>query len=213
MVDPSLNVAVTSTLEKFITHTLRFDPATLAQISHVIGVLKIQCVRPRFTVYCFGSKQGIKLTCYCEDDAETTLKGSATALLGLLKQPKTLANSGVELSGSVGLLQQWQKILKQVDIDWEEAISLVMGDIAGPLFADSLRKSASWAKTQSEAQQRLLKEYLTEELSLFPSKLEAQHLFDQIHELDLSTDRLAAKVDYLKQQLQSLTNRGENKPS
>jgi ubiquinone biosynthesis protein UbiJ len=211
-VDPSLIAAATSACENMINQALRFDPATRSQLSRLEGMLAIQCTRPAFTVYCLGSDRGVELFSYYDGAVTTTLKGSTQALMGLLRQPATLANTGVELSGSTGLLQQWQKIFKQLDIDWEDAISLALGDIAGPIVANGLRKSMLWAKTQRENQQRLLKEYLTEELSLFPHRLEAQPLFDQIQEASLATDRLAAKVSFLRREFQpSAGNDGKTK--
>ncbi|MFT6387814.1 MAG: ubiquinone biosynthesis protein UbiJ [Cellvibrionaceae bacterium] len=199
--DPSVKTFITGSLESLVNTALSYDPASRQELANLTDILAIESNSPDFTLYCHGSEDGIRLMCHCEVPATTQLSGSALALLSLLKQPSSLANSGVELSGSVGLLQQWQALLHNLDIDWEDAISGIIGDITGPMLASKLRKGAEWAQNQKEVQLRLLQEYLPEELKIIPSKTELALFSQDISQLVLDTDRLDAKFKYLGEAL------------
>ena len=150
--DPSLTSAFAKACETFVNKALTYDPASLQKTAELTDILAIECTSPRITFYCHGNQQGLVVSSYCEAPITTTLSGSPLALLSLLKQPTNLAHSGVELKGSVGLLQQWQQLLQQLDIDWEDAIHQILGGIAGPIAADALRSGASWACQQQQEQ-------------------------------------------------------------
>lgn len=202
--DPSVLSLITGALESVVNTALRYDPASQQKLATLTDILAIESDSPRFTLYCHGSEDGIRLMTHCEAPITTQLTGSPLALFSLLKKPTTLANSGVELSGSVGLLQEWQQLLDQLDIDWEDAISGVLGDIAGPLFAQNLRKGAAWASTQKEEQFRLLKEYLPEEVKVIPSKSELDHFYEAVNSTTLDTDRISARLSALQQKVSAL---------
>jgi len=196
-VDPSVLSLITGSLESIVNTALRYDPSSRQKVSTLTNILAVQSHSPTFILYCHGNEDGIRFMTHCDIPATTTLSGSPLALFALLKQPSSLANSGVELSGSIDLLQEWQSILDNLDIDWEDAISGILGDIAGPMFAQNIRKSTSWAKEQKDEQLRLLKEYLPEELSIIPSKIELDQFYSEVNDLTLDTDRLSARITAL----------------
>lgn len=207
MRDPSLNTALAAAIETLLNGLLRYDPASRQQLSAMGDILAIECSAPPITLYCRGTDNGLQVMGHCEAPVTTHLKGSPQALLGLLKQPAHLAGSGVELAGNIGLLQQWQALLQHLDIDWEDAISTVLGDIAGPLAASGLRQHFSWLQQQGREQQRLLREYLPEELKVIPSTTELQGFYDDIRQLSQHADRLGARIEQIQQALQRRQNK------
>jgi ubiquinone biosynthesis protein UbiJ len=124
----------------------------------------------------------------------------------LIKQPPNLAKSGVNLVGSTQLLQQWQSILQTLDIDWENAISNTLGDIAGPMASSGIKKSADYAKEQWREQGRLLAEYLPEELKLTPIHAEAEHFYKQVDKIKLDVDRMNARLQALQEKITARNN-------
>ncbi len=191
-------------IEAVINTTLEFDPSTRNNISQINDILAVDCLLPNgstLTIYATGQAQGICLLSYCEQDVTTRISGSPLALLGLIKQPASLANNDVTLSGSAALLQTWQSLLQNLDIDWEDAISRILGDIAGPLTSKGFKQSAQWAKEQFNEQKRLLRECITEEADIFPSKAETEYLSEKVIDIKVDIDRLTAQVNALRQQL------------
>jgi len=204
--DPMLITALTALIETTLNTALRYDPASRQRLATMNEVLAIESTLPSITLYLQGTSEGIAVMGHYEGPVTTQLTGSPLALTGLLQQPKSLANSGVTLVGSTGLLQQWQQLLQQLDIDWEEPLSQLLGDVAGPLVAQQLRTSGRWAKGQAQVQQRLLSEYLPYELGVVVSREEMAHFIQDIDQIKLDADRLGARTQRLLTQLATLTS-------
>lgn len=199
--------ALAAAIEVAVNTALGYDPASQQQMASITDILALEISLPALvpaqtvTLYCHGTEDGIRVMTYCEQRVTTQLKGSLIPLLLLLKQPVSLANTGVVLVGNVGLLQRWQTVLQQLDIDWEDAISLVLGDIAGPISAAAIRRAVLWSQQQQTEQQRLLTEYLSEELQLVPSQTELDNFSKAVGELSMDTERLNARLAQLAQDL------------
>lgn len=192
-------------LETSANQVLVFDPASRKKIANIQEVLCIQVTAPKIKFYCCGSEDGIRLMSHCELPVAAQLSGSVADLLSVLKQPDNLARSDVDFVGSTGVLQKWQDVLQTLDIDWEDAISQILGDIAGPLAASGIRSSAQWTQSQIQEHVRLLGEYITEEQSITPSRTEVTHFFEQVSDLKLDADRLSAKLSQLRKKVMDNT--------
>lgn len=200
-IDPTWLQALTATIETSINAALAYDPASRQKIASIQDILAIESTLPSLCLYIQGQESGVRVLSYCETPVSTHLTGSPLALLNLLKQPSSLANSGVNLVGSTQLLQQWQEVMHTLDIDWEDAISSLLGDIAGPITTKTAKSSAEYAKQQFTEQGRLIAEYLPEELKLTPSQPEAEQFFEQVDRLKLDVDRMTARIQALHNKL------------
>lgn len=204
--DNTLLQAATASIETIANKALMYDPATKKQVAAINDILCIDITAPlRVTLYIRGQDQGVAVLSYCEQPPTATLTGSTTAFATLLQNPQAFANSGITLTGSPGLLQRWQTIIAALEIDWEDAISQVLGDIAGPIASQGIKKTAQWWQSQAKEQQRLLAEYVTEELKWVPSTNEMDCLTHHIAELRLQMDRISARTERLQQAWQTLS--------
>lgn len=204
--DPSISAVITASIESAINTALKYDPASKQKIAEITDVLAIESTTPAFTIYCHGTSDGVRIMSHCETPTTTQLTGTPLALISLLKKPTTLAGSGVELAGSVGLLQSWQSILNDVDIDWEDAISNVLGDIAGPMAGNIINSGFNWSRQQSTEQVRLLKEYITEELKVTPSKAELNEFSKAVSDIKMDAERLQARFSQLLANINAQNN-------
>jgi ubiquinone biosynthesis protein UbiJ len=208
--DPSISAAITASIESLINTALRYDPASRQKIAALSDILAIQSTKPALTLYCRGTIDGVNIMSNCSAPSAAQLTGTPFALLNLLRKPNSLANTGVELTGSVGLLQQWQAILNELDIDWEDAISSILGDIAGPVAAKTILGGINWSKHQGDEQARLFKEYITEELKITPSKPELNIFSDAVNEIKMDAERLQARFNQLLDTHTNSSNQSAN---
>lgn len=193
---PTLNTAALAALEKLINTALRYDPGTRAALGELADqVLAISTTTPAVTVYITPDSDGVRLMGYWEGDVHTQLRGSLPALVRLARSDQTsFADSGVEVIGNTGLLIDLQRLLKNLDIDWEDALSQLLGDIVGHQSAQVIRKSVSYTRERASEAKRLLSEFLTEELQTLPPKPELEDFYRQVDELRLRADRLEARL-------------------
>lgn len=197
--DPMLSTAALASTEKIINAALAYDPASrigLAQLEP--QVLAIQIIAPDFKVFVVPTQAGIHLRGHYEGEITTQIQGTLPALFSLIKTDRlNLKDSGVQLFGSTSFLVELQKILKNLEIDWEEMLSQVFGDIIGHQGAELIRTKMSWAKDRANNIQRLTSEFLTEELRILPSKPELAFFNAQVDDIKLGADRVAARIEQI----------------
>lgn len=201
--DPTITTASIAALEAMVNTALKYDPGSRLALEKLGGqVLAVESTVPEFELFIASGPEGLRVMGACGETVTTRLRGPLPALLQLaVADTTTLADSGVEVLGSTGLLTNLQRIAANLDIDWEEALSQLLGDVAGHQLAEHLRVRFRWLGGRLSSGQRLLSEYLTEELRSLPSKPDLEGFFSQVDELRLGADRLAARVAQLQQSL------------
>lgn len=201
MLDPTLHIGLLKALQKTINTSLRYDPGTQAQLQTLNAKqLHIICSRPAWQCFVQFDAGEIILLGQSEQVSDCEIQASASALLAYLQEPgPTLAKSGVKVSGDVALLNHLQKIIKQVEIDWEAALNSALGDTGGHLVANVIRRQSDWLKDSSTHVAQWLPQYLSEELRLTPHRLELEDFYQQVQELNSATARLEKRLNKARQ--------------
>ena len=189
-----------------VNQAVAFDPASRAALARLAGrTLAVQCTFPPLSLGAvFDNSGALILTQGLPEGAETCLRGSALALARLAVNSNasaTLAGSGVEMTGSQGLLQDLRAVLAKLDIDWEAALAGLVGDVPAHLAAQALRDGRD---LQRQARARAFSggaEYLREEAGIMLGRGEFRPWSDAVAGLAEDTDRLAARVARLARRL------------
>ncbi len=194
--DPTITTAVTAAIELALNSALDYDPGSRYALARLDGrVLMIESSAPNFRLYIQPRTDRVELHNHFDGEVSTQLRGPLPALLELaLSDSSSLAGKGVEVIGSSALLSDLQRIATRLDIDWEEALSQLTGDLIGHQLAERIRTRARWLKARSASAQRLLSEFLTEELRSLPAKAELDDFYRQVDQLQLNGDRLEARL-------------------
>lgn len=194
-----LTSASLAAAEKCINAALRYDPATQIALSACEGkILSINISTPPTRIAVLIQDKSIRLMSNWDGEVDTQLSGSLIALAQIAQTPvHNLKDSGVTVIGDLQFLAQLQKILRQLDIDWEEMLTQLFGDVIGHQAAQLLRSQATWTKNRAHTVQRLTSEFLTEEFRAIPSKIELEDFYRQVDELRLAVDRLGARFNNL----------------
>jgi ubiquinone biosynthesis protein UbiJ len=198
--DPMITTAALASAEKIINAALRYDPATRIGLARLSGrILAVNITAPAATtIFIMPLEEDIQLMASWDGDVDTRLSGSLMALLQLsTTEIHNLKYSGVTAMGDLGLLADLQKLLKNLEIDWEDMLSQFTGDVIGHQAAQVIRAKFGWMKDRVQSAQRLTGEFLTEELQTLPSKPELNDFYQQVDELRLAVDRAAARVERL----------------
>lgn len=199
-----LPAAVTATLETAINRYLALDPDTLARMAALEGrVIGVQWRGTALALYFLPGPDGVQLLNRYEGEPDTLLIGSPFALaeLGLGgDREKTLFSGSVEVKGDTETGQRFQDILAAMDIDWEEHLSRVIGDVAAHQAGNLAREGARQANRSADTLRRDLGEYLTEESRLLPARIEVENFLADVDRLRLDVDRLEARVRRLLKQ-------------
>ena len=198
----SVKTSALMAVEAAINTALEYDPATQNAIGELAGkVLAIDCTMPPLQFYVIHSEKDINLMGQHEGEPDTTLCGSALSLASLAidgQDRVSFFDTGVAVRGDHDLLRQIKKILKNLEVDWEAALSQLIGDVPAHLVGESLRSSAKWQKDLAERASYTAAEFSQEEVRLTPSKTEVELFNSEVKHLANDVDRLTARINKLK---------------
>lgn len=194
--DPSLSTAILSAAETALRKALTYDPASRLALEPLRGrVLALQLTQPELTLYIRPGEDGLTLSNHWEGEVHSRLTGKLWDFIRLARgEQASLAGSGIRLEGDTQLVQSLQRILRHLDIDWEEALCEPLGDLAGHQLAEALRSGSLWVKGREAEARRLLTDFINQELALVPSRPELEDFYRQVDELQLQLDRVEARV-------------------
>ncbi len=201
MLGPTLSTAVLASAEQAANKLLQFDPGTLAQMQQLEGrVLAVHIGQPSLQLAVLCHQGQLQLRGHCEaPDAEVS--GKLTDLLAWLASGDSLAQHNISVRGSTQLLQQWQALAQQLDIDWEDITNRYLGDVLGHTVASSARQAFDWGRARSRNAANQIMEFGVEELQLLPNRALFEDFRTRNQSLRLATDRLQARVQRLQTRL------------
>lgn len=198
--DATLTTAALSAAEALVQRVLRYDPASRLALSNLEGqVLALQFTQPEWTVYVLPGEAGLCFSSHWEGEVHSRLTGPLKHFIALTRTDQTsLAGSGIQLEGSTHLVQSLQCIIGQLDIDWEEALSEILGDVLGHQSAEFLRSGSRWLKARDTQARRLIGEFITQEAGLVPGRAELDNFYREVDDLALRLERTEARVQHLR---------------
>lgn len=213
--DATFSSAALAGLEAAINKALSYDPASRQALGQLSGqVLAVTLTKPEVTVYLITEQQSLRLSNHFEGEPDVRVRGSWSALLRLARSDQSnLRNSGVDVSGDTGMLLTLRTIMANLELDWEEALSELLGDVAGHQGAQLLRDAGHWVQGRARSGERLLSEFFTEESRLLPARNELEDFYRAVDDLRLDLDRAEARLRQLETQVRSKqTTQGSTGP-
>lgn len=210
MIFSTLQAGAFNGLELAINSALKYDPATLRELTALEGqVLLVDCTVPAMRIAIQTSQQQIILHSSWDDEADVTLQGSLIALAKMAanaSDTSSFAGSGVQLSGDLETLHKLQKILSQLNIDWEGALADIIGDVPAHMVGSALRKSAEIAQQNKQRVTTALTEVAQEELQLIPSQNAFAQFKQEVRKMASDTDRIKARITALGEKIDPAAN-------
>ncbi len=195
-----------SAVETAINAWLKLDDEALPRFAELDGkIIRLHITGLDFNLYFFPSASGIQVlgNYPSEEDGgvvDATIHGSPMALIRLgtsSNAGETLLKSDVEIDGDMRVAEKFSAILKEVDIDWEELLSKLVGDIIAHQAGQVARGASSWFKETAEAMKLNTGEYISEEAKLSPADAEIRDHLEQVDDVRMGVDRLAARINIL----------------
>jgi ubiquinone biosynthesis protein UbiJ len=135
-----------------------------------------------------------QVDCLIELNLETLPKLKDSSQLTQLIQNKQL-----NLIGDIYVAQTFSALLKDLDVDWEEQLSVYTGDVLAHQTFTSMRTLFDTAKTQIEQGAIELGERLTQSDSIAVKPSEMMGFSRSVSDLRSATERLSAKIALLEQ--------------
>ena len=155
-----------------------------------------------FQLYCHPGSWGIRLSRSAgpRNPPDATISGRLIGLVNLASLDDKVSTSmqeRVSFQGNVALAQKMQKVLSDLDIDWEEALAQRTGDIVAFQVHQRSRKLGTWLRQSAESLLQTSSEYLREEACLSPTVTEFEDFQSRLTELRHDVARAEARLQQL----------------
>jgi ubiquinone biosynthesis protein UbiJ len=196
-------------LEAALNRYLSLDPDAAARMAGLAGhCIAIELRGIDLTLFMLPGNEGIRImdSIDAEDGVDTTLHGTPLALarLGLGSNTgKTLFSGDVTITGDVETGQAFKAILDDMDIDWEEQLSHVTGDVIAHQLGNMARRARRAISQGRATLEQDMGEYLKEELRVLPARIEVENFTADVNRLRSDADRLAARIQRLQHSVDS----------
>lgn len=195
---------ITQILEAMGNHLLEFDPNALAKLSKLQGkVFKLELSVINRDVYFAPTDEGIQIKQQWSGDVDIILRGSPLAFTQFGLKQKGVDNQifldkRVSIEGDAELAQDLQKIIRELDIDFEELLSRYVGDIAAHEIGRGARAFREWATGAANSVQLDIQEYMVEESRILAPQWRVTKFNEQADTLRADVDRLDLRVQRIK---------------
>jgi ubiquinone biosynthesis protein UbiJ len=189
-------------LEAVINRYLSLDPELPAKLGAFED--KVLCLEFRGTglkLYLRVQQGHIRLKGNHEGDADAMISGSPVAMLKLGMQQDAapiLFAREVEISGDTRFGRQFRKLLTELEIDWEEQLSRLIGDVASHQTMRTIDAVLQWGRRTAASFADDAGEYLREESRDVVTDAELQQFYQQVDELRDGAERLQLRMDRLR---------------
>jgi len=204
---PSLPfVLALKTLEGLVNQALRFDPATRLRLEPLTGkCIYVETLAPRL---CFGiqiSKNRVRLLPEMSQHPHATIEASSFELMKqAFKRDPELIGSAIKVNGNTALVQELHAIVRQLDVDWEEPLSRLFGDVAASQVGRQVRGLLGFAQKAAKTFFLNTSEYLQEEKNILPVRWEMDEFLHDSQDLRADSERLEARLKRLEQRIKTL---------
>lgn len=200
---------IIASIETAFNRLLKLDPESAAQLAAMEG--KVICVHLtgiNVKLFLFPSADDVMILEDFDAEADTTIAGTPMALvrLGLASDKQAEMFEGdVKISGDLRLGRAFNRIFASLDIDWEEQLSKVVGDMAARTIGNMTRSLFSWQQRNEQSMKMNIGEYLQEEVHMLPSRNETEYFMNKVSQLRDDMSRFEARLKRLEKQQEEQT--------
>lgn len=188
-------------LEITLNRYLSLDPETVSRLTALSGkLIAVELRGLGITLYMAPHGGGIQLLRDYEGAADAVISGTPLSLarVGLGGERGLLFAGEVEIRGDVTVGQRFEDVLRGIDIDWEEQISRLVGDVAAHHVGNVVRDAWKWGAKSMDTVGRDITEYLQEESRHLPQRDEVNKFLAAVDVLRNDVERLEARVKRLR---------------
>jgi ubiquinone biosynthesis protein UbiJ len=197
-----LPAVLASNLESAFNRYLAMDPDAGARLEPLDGRTIVLELRGLELVICLRIETGHIVVLQEPGTApDTTLRGTPLgfARLGFGGDTAdTLFSGDVRISGDVETGQAFKAVLDELDIDWEEQLAGITGDITAHQLGNVARSAGKWLRQGRATLEQDLGEYLQEELRVVPTRIEIENFIGDVDRLRMDLERAEARIHRLQ---------------
>lgn len=196
-----MNHLFITSLSKAINAYLKLDSESTGRLEKLSGrAISIELLPFHFQFQCLFTDQGVKIHTGDEMETETQIRGTPLQMMGVMMAKENRQRffaDDLVMEGDAELGQQVIALFDELQIEWEEQLSKLVGDVPSYHVGRLIRKVGNWFKQTEDSIADDINEYVHEEAQWLPSKEALQDLFHDIDAVRMDVDRAEARIQAL----------------
>ena len=205
-------------LEQALNRYVALDPGAAPRLARDHGrVIRLHLRGPDLELFLVPQADGrLQLLRRLDGEPDCSLSGSPLDLVrsgGAGQGARQLFSGRIALSGDTELAQRFGNTLAGLDIDWEEQLARLTGDVIAHQAGRRVRQGRDHVRRLAATFGDNLGEYLTEEKRLLPARHEVEDHVAEIERLRDDVERAAARLDRLARRAAERGRRGDGDPA
>lgn len=199
--------AILTMIEKALNRYIHLDPETTARLKTLSGKI--------VTIHMRGMGEPIQLVFMPEKiavkndvllKADTIVSGTPLTLLRMSLTSgdrKSFFGKEVSIAGDLEVGQAVIDVFDELDIDWEEHLSQVTGDVPAHQMGRFVRSVKNSLQRFSDVLLRNINEYSHEEAQCFPTQEALKDFYADVDSIRMDVDRMTMRIRALKERASS----------
>jgi len=110
-------------------------------------------------------------------------------------QNQLLKDGIIEIQGDSHVASVFNKVMNEIEIDWQDVISKYTGDIVAHQITTGAKSVASVLRRLGDNLRLDVRDYLQDDLQIAVTESEVEHFVEQVDDLRARTDRLEARLN------------------
>jgi ubiquinone biosynthesis protein UbiJ len=194
---PVSRVFITA-LENAANRYLSLDPESTQKLTELAGkIIRLHIDEADFSLYILIEDHGLRLLERFDGGCDAVISAPPLALLRSLRGDNDAARQ-IHIQGDMHTARELQHLLARLDIDWEEQLSKIVGDIPAHQIGNLVRAGFDWGRRATHKFQLDVSEYIQYELTLLPPRHAIEHFLSEVDTLRSDLDRLEARIRRLR---------------
>ena len=184
--------------EVILNRFLKLDPESSSVLNNLSGkVVKLEL--NSLSHYWLFKSDTIFLTKNYSGVVDLVLRGSVFDFMRLafMKKESALTAMPIQVSGDMEFAKQFKDLFSNLEIDWEEQLSHVVGDTVAYPIAQFFKSLSQWAKQSIDDLSQNITDYVQAEMDYLVPDEELQIFFTDIDDLRDDAARLEARINRL----------------
>lgn len=186
-----LAIAITAGFNQY----LALDSDVAPKLERLVGrLIRVEISALNVAFFLLFHRDRVEVLEAFDGPADVIIRGAPFSMIALANGQGDITSSGVSIEGDVELAERFSRIVRQVDIDWEEHLSRITGDAVAHQLGNVARGLAGFMERTRQRMQSNTADYLRDETAHVPHDWEVEDFCHQVDDLRDRVDALAAKI-------------------
>jgi len=192
---------------RLIMHVLATDSLASARLQELAGrVVAIHINGISTTLYAAVSAEDLLLATQSAREPDVILAGSLADFAAFARArqgAQTVPAGKLQIQGDLATAQTLQRLLDELDLDWEALLAARIGDLAAHQIGRRVRQGFAWWRESRSAWAEDIPAYLQHERAWLPTPGQIENFAREGITLSSDVDRLAARIARLQARMRA----------